>query len=106
VLRADPHDPAAEPAAIADRPFRMLVDGRSITGRTTPDGIVEASVPVTATEVTLVVDPDGPHPFAMTLLLGDLDPVETPRGRAQREANLGAIAASLDDAALRARHRA
>lgn len=71
-------------APLANKPYKLTVDGKSKEGQTGDDGKVEAEIPITARGATLVVDGN-----EIPLRIGHLDPVVEETGVLGRLANLG-----------------
>lgn len=77
--------------ALADRPFAITVDGRTIEGRTDGDGRLEVDVPVQATVARLTVwlDEACTSAWRTRLDIGHLDPHDTTSGVQGRLRALG-----------------
>ena len=101
-LHVKVHDPDGNP--IVTRLYTIEMDGQTIEGCTTADGVVQAQLPKGATEAKLVVKAkNGPVEFK--LQLGKVDKPDTPRGAQQRLASLGyavTLSGELDDQTKRA----
>jgi len=70
---------------IAGEPYRLDIDGRMLKGSTDGDGWVRETIPPDATDGRLMLDRGDEYELA----LGDLDPLDSPRGLKQRLANIG-----------------
>lgn len=94
---SDPARPMVEGPRLAsdeERPlagaaYRLIIDGVERSGKTDADGFIELSIPPRATDGTLVIEPGTERERVVSIRLGQLDPVTTPRGLTQRLANLG-----------------
>ena len=80
---------------MADEPFELKVGGKTIKGRTTPDGVVQAFVPPGETEGELKVG-EGDGQIAVQVMIGHLDPPTEISGVQARLANLGLFQGELD----------
>jgi hypothetical protein len=78
---------AEEPAA--NVPYILDIDGVLSEGQTDDGGEIRISIPPNAQSGRLRVEPGTPREQEIELHLGGLDPVDTPRGMAQRLSNLG-----------------
>ena len=83
---------------LANRAYRLEIDGKPQDGTTDGAGLVDIPVPIDATDAVLEC-PD--VPFKQRLLLGHLDPADTVTGAQARLQNLGAlpveVSGDLDD---------
>jgi len=73
---------------LAGLPYKMVIDGRIIKGKTGPKGLVEEPIPPDAREGFLVIQKKE-REFRYDLDFGHLDPLETTTGVKARLANLG-----------------
>lgn len=80
-----------EPDHYAGKKWVLDLDGRLHDGTVADDGTVELPVPPEARKAELHVG-EGDEEEVVTLTLGALDPVGTPRGAQQRLRNLGFLA--------------
>jgi hypothetical protein len=84
-------------AAVASQPYRLEVDGRTLTGSTDGDGFVRVSVPAAAVEARLVLAELGDE---LALEIGSLEPASEVAGVQARLHNLGfeidAVSGELD----------
>ncbi len=72
----------------ANIPYQLYVDGISSSGKTDRGGFVEARISPGAKQARIVLkDPN--RDIAYNVALGNLDPIDTPSGVAQRLTNLG-----------------
>jgi hypothetical protein len=81
---------------VANAPFVLEVDGRTIEGKTTGEGLVEASIQPSASHARLRVqrpaeDDDDEGVLEYDFQLGQLDPADTLSGARQRLVNLGLL---------------
>jgi N-acetylmuramoyl-L-alanine amidase len=83
----------ADGNAIADAPYTLEMEGQHIEGRTSREGLVDASVPASAAEALLAVTSLG---LRLRLRLGALDPADTVSGAQARLNNLGFGAGPVD----------
>jgi hypothetical protein len=80
-------DPEEEPAA--NVPYRVDLGPRSQSGTTDAEGKARIFLSPADRTGQLVVEPGTPRERVIELLIGGLDPLETPTGVAQRLNNLG-----------------
>ena len=80
---------------MADQPFELKVGGKTVKGRTTGDGIVQAFVPHDETEGELKVG-EGDDQIKLEIKIGHLDPPTETSGVQSRLANLGFFQGELD----------
>lgn len=90
----------------SNQPFRIDVDGTLTSGTTDADGLVEVSIPGTASKATLHVG-SATNEDVYELRLGHLEPLSEVRGVKQRLKSLGYEVGAIDgddsaDAFLRA----
>lgn len=93
--------------ALADREYALQVEGRTLEGRTSADGVLEHEVPALAERGHLTVFLDDGRTWATKLRIGHLDPADTVSGAQARLAALGfATGASTSEAlkAFQAKH--
>jgi N-acetylmuramoyl-L-alanine amidase len=71
--------------------YELRVGGRSFTGTVAPGGLIDHPIPPEATEAELVLRPQGAPELEdrWSLLLGELEPIETIGGVQARLDNLG-----------------
>lgn len=69
---------------LANKPYKLTVDGKEIEGQSGGDGMVEAPILPTTREAKLVIDG-----HEIPLRIGHLDPVEEDSGVLSRLVNLG-----------------
>lgn len=81
------HERREEPRA--EVPYILNLDGRLSNGTTDSEGRVEISIPPTARQGTLTLEPGSAQATVIPLKLGCLDPVSELRGVKERLANLG-----------------
>jgi len=86
---------AAGTEPMADVPFTLEVGGKTVKGRTTAEGVVQAFVPPDATEGHLDVG-EGDDMISLEIAIGHLDPPSETRGLQGRLANLGFYGGELD----------
>ena len=77
---------ADEPRASLD--YSLEVDGKTLTGTTDADGVITQYISPAARSATLIVHAAGGDE-RYAIRLGEVDPLETPRGVQSRLANLG-----------------
>jgi hypothetical protein len=87
-------DPAYDPVRVtpsprANVPFELIIDGKSIAGKTDGDGKIEQPIAPNARKATLILEPGTPGEQSIEVALGALDPLDTIPGVKQRLANLG-----------------
>jgi N-acetylmuramoyl-L-alanine amidase len=93
---------------LGNKKFILSIGDDDTKGRTTSAGLLEAKVPIFATEARLRVwtkKDDGAPNVDRTVLIGHLDPIETTAGVQARLRNLGyrcTPTGAVDDATLRA----
>jgi N-acetylmuramoyl-L-alanine amidase len=85
------HDEGGEPRA--NLAYVITIDGVETRGSTDGDGAVHVSIPPQARHGTLVLVESGE---SFELNLGNLDPVDTPRGAQARLRQLGAYFGAVD----------
>lgn len=73
---------------VADKPFKLDVDGHLIQGDTDSEGRIEEVIPPDAKHAKLVIDSDG-EDICYDLELGGMDPIDTTTGVKARLKNLG-----------------
>ena len=73
---------------LADRPYRLDIDGELFTGETDGEGMVEHPVPPNAKKGFLIVTKEDEE-YRYEFDLGTLDPIDTTTGIKARLANLG-----------------
>lgn len=78
-------------AALSGEPFEVRFEGRTLTGTTNGDGLVEVPVPPHVVDLEVRLTERGE---SLAVRLGHLDPLETDEGLAQRLANLGFLSTS------------
>jgi Putative peptidoglycan binding domain len=90
LLRVQVRDEAGEP--LAQKPYALSLEGKTVDGTTTADGLVEQPLPPFATDVSLVVHDsaakDGAR-WVWRVQVASLGAPETRAGAWQRLANLG-----------------
>lgn len=96
--------------ALASAPFRVTAAGVTVDGTTTAEGDVVAEIPVEARSAHVVVAAGTPDERSFVARIGHLDPIDAPRGIAQRLAHLGLLGPlrtpdALRDAVARFQHR-
>jgi hypothetical protein len=85
-----PYEPVRmTPAARANVPYGLVIDGKTITGSTDGDGKIEQPIEPNAQRATLTLEPGQPTERTIEVKLGYLDPVDTIAGAKQRLGNLG-----------------
>ncbi len=89
VVIDDPEETELADEAAANAPYTLDIDGKLSEGETDGGGEVRIAIPPGAQRGRIVVAPGTPHEQEIVFLLGGLDPIETPRGIAQRLSNLG-----------------
>lgn len=83
-----------------NEPYRLVIDGQSVTGTTDGDGFVKGSLPPDAQEGKLTVGESG-NQETFVLRFGHLDPMDSEDGVAGRLKNLGYSAAKDFPGALK-----
>lgn len=73
---------------VADKPYRLDVDGQLMQGDTDSEGRIEEAIPPDARQAKLVVDNDGEE-IRYELEVGGMDPINTTTGVKARLKNLG-----------------
>jgi hypothetical protein len=81
---------------IANTECTLFVDGVKHDLVSNGDGVIEAAVPATASQASLVFARQD-KPLELPLLVGHLDPVDTPSGQKARLNNLGYFAGTQAD---------
>jgi hypothetical protein len=90
VLIAESEEIEGELQPAKNKPYQVIVDGTlRESGETDGEGMVTVAVKPNARSVRLIIEPGTKQERAISVRLGSLDPVEVPRGQAQRLANLG-----------------
>jgi hypothetical protein len=85
---------------VADRPYQLVVSGRTIQGRTEADGSLRCDIPLEAKTAQLkvwFVEGNDQSCQLWELQLGHLEPVETVYGWKSHLANLGYDCGPLDE---------
>ena len=77
-----------EGTPLANKKYRITIDGLSRYGKTDADGVLDEAIPPNAYSADIAVT-DGKRTIDFDFLLGHLEPIETIRGVQQRLANLG-----------------
>ena len=87
----DPEQPVTtqEMEPVSNTPYRLILGGLTIEGKTDGDGLLEAVIPPDATEGEITFDLGGPEERTLPLSLGQIDPVDTLVGARKRLRNLG-----------------
>ena len=79
---------------LACQKYTLQLTGQTITGTTKPNGLVEATIPSDADSGQLILEGET-EPF--TILLGQLDPIDTISGVQARLNNLGYDSGKVDN---------
>jgi len=88
VSEAEETESELQPAR--NKPYQVIVDGvLRESGDTGDEGMITVTVKPNAREVRLLIEPGTPRERAIPVRLGNLDPVDSSGGQAQRLANLG-----------------
>jgi hypothetical protein len=81
--------------------YTLLVDGKVLSGQTDGDGVIEQSIPPSATSATLVLR-DGDVEERYEIALGHMDPISEPSGVQARLQALGFTGGDPDEGARQA----
>ncbi len=78
-----------EEQAWANCPFRLLLDGETIEGKTDSDGFIDIPIPPNAQQGKLIMNPNEPDQKIIRLQLGTLGAADEIAGMKRRLSNLG-----------------
>jgi len=78
-----------DPQAEANQPYRLEIDGKTVSGTTDGDGKIMETISPGAHSARLILRPGAQDERIIELQLGGMDPVSEPSGAAKRLRNLG-----------------
>ncbi len=83
---------------LANRNYKLMIDGDILEGLTSPDGLVEVEIQPDAGTATLMVGDESSDDdlYQFELMLGELNPAEHVSGVQQRLTNLGFDCGAID----------
>ncbi len=73
----------------ANVPYRLEVDGRASEGKADADGVVRVTIPPNARDARIVVAPGTEEEQVHALVIGEIHPIDDPRGGGERLRNIG-----------------